>query len=96
MTTDFASPSSSRLIVKRNGVVATERGIGTHPPVGRHGSWPIRVRAVVRDLPDRWLVELAIPLAGFDARAMTEPVWGFNLARFCRWRWRAAMPASRA
>ena len=69
-------------MIKPNGVVVAERGIATDPPIGARRVWPVEIRAAVSALPDRWIVEAAIPLPAFDAAALAEPVWGFNVARF--------------
>ena len=80
-TATGSSDDLYHLVVKRNGVVIAERGVGVTPPVGRHAPWPVQVHAVVRDMAARWVVELAIPLSGFSGSDRPLPVWGFNVAR---------------
>jgi hypothetical protein len=70
------------VVIKPNGVVVAERGVGTDPPIGARRVWAVEIRAAVSTLPDRWIVEAAIPLPAFDAAALGDPVWGFNIARF--------------
>lgn len=70
------------LLVKHNGVVIAQRGVGVDPPIGERAAWPVRARAYVSDFRDRWIVELAIPLSAFEGWALAEPVWGLNIARF--------------
>jgi len=77
-----ASEDLYHVVIKPNGVVVAERGVGTDPPIGARRVWAVEIRAAVSALPDRWIVEAAIPLPAFEAAALAEPVWGFNVARF--------------
>ena len=77
-----ASEDLYHVVIKPNGVVVAERGVGTDPPIGGRRVWAVEVRAAVSALSDRWIVEAAIPLPAFDAAALAQPVWGFNIARF--------------
>jgi len=79
-----ASEDLYHIVVKPNGVVVAERGVATAPPIGARSIWAVQVRAAVSALPDRWIVEAAIPLPAFDASALAEPIWGFNVSRFQR------------
>ncbi len=69
------------IVVKANGAVLTERGLGCLSDVAPHGDWPANVLAAVDDRshPDRWTVEIRIPLAALDSRA---EILGVNFARF--------------
>ena len=69
------------LTVKANGIVVTERGVASDPPLGESQPWPVAVKAAVGRLADAWTVELAIPLSAFGP-AGQEVVWGVNFARF--------------
>jgi len=72
------------LLVKPNGVLLTEKGIHTDPPLGRAQPWPVAAKVAVNPIgPDdrRWVVEIAIPLDAFG-QAGQEPFWGVNFARF--------------
>ncbi len=67
------------LVVKCNGVILAERGIGAEP--ARVKPWPVRVRSAVAKDKKLWVVELAIPLKAFGPDG-TEPLWGINFTRF--------------
>jgi len=69
------------IVVKANGAVVTERGVPCLAQVAGHSAWPANVIAAVDEQahPDRWTVEIRIPLRSLGARA---EVCGINFARF--------------
>ena len=67
------------LIVKSNGIVVAERGIGAFP--GSVCPWSVRIKSAVKKYDGLWIVELAIPLKSFGAEAKS-PLWGINFTRF--------------
>jgi hypothetical protein len=69
------------IVVKANGAVISERGTPCLAGVARHSGWPAGVTAALDDtaLPDRWTVEIRIPLAALGNPATT---WGVNFGRF--------------
>ncbi len=69
------------IAVKPNGVLLTERGVQTSPPLGRAGPWSVSATVAVARQADVWIVELAIPLEAFGA-AGKERFWGVNFTRF--------------
>ncbi|MFQ6049302.1 MAG: hypothetical protein ACE5K7_08060, partial [Phycisphaerae bacterium] len=78
-------PGSGQLyhvVVKHNGVLISERGVGVSPPIGAHGPWPAGIQARVVDAADRWIVEMAIPLSAFDEAGRSSNIWGLNIGRF--------------
>jgi hypothetical protein len=80
----FAARSTEdlyHLAVKANGVVLTERGVHTDPPLGAASPWPVAARVAVAKLKDAWSVEMRIPLTAFGGGRLPE-VWGINFARF--------------
>lgn len=72
------------IVVKLNGAVIAEQGFPPLRSVAACRAWPGRVRAAVDDRthPDRWSVEIAIPL---DALAPRRRLFGFNVARYNPW-----------
>ena len=71
------------LAVKANGVLLTERGVQTDPPLGRSGPWPVAAKVAVRTEPRLRVVELAIPLAAFgDPAKAAGAFWRINFTRF--------------
>ena len=71
------------LVVKANGAVVTERGIGCRPPIGAVRPWPAGAKAAVdaKGRPDRWFVEICVPWASFGPEAKKQPWWGINFTR---------------
>lgn len=67
------------LVVKSNGVVLAERGIGAEEHKVR--PWPVRLQSAVKRGEKLWVVELAIPLDSFGTDGLS-PVWGINFTRF--------------
>jgi len=69
------------LIVKPNGVLIGERGVGSDPPLGRVRPWATFASVAISERPGAWAVELAIPLAAFGDGAK-EAFWGVNFTRY--------------
>jgi hypothetical protein len=70
------------LVIKTNGAVVSERGIGWHPPTGPRRVWSADVRVAVSPVRDGvWLIEGSVPFAAFDAEALRRGVWGVDFAR---------------
>jgi hypothetical protein len=71
------------LVVKANGAVVTERGIGCRPPIGAHRNWPADVRVGIKAASgaDRWFVEVQVRRDSFGGDARRRPYWGINFAR---------------
>lgn len=71
------------ILVKSNGVILTEKGIHTDPPLGKAQAWPANATVAVKADAERklWVVELAIPLSAFGA-GPTPTLWGVNFTRF--------------
>ena len=69
------------VVVKANGAVVTERGVACLDQVAEHAEWPAGVIAAIDDTsqPNRWTVEIRIPLASLPTPAS---VWGVNFARY--------------
>ncbi|MCD4699659.1 MAG: DUF4091 domain-containing protein, partial [Phycisphaerae bacterium] len=67
------------LVVKSNGVVLAERGVGAEEHKVR--PWPVRLRSAVAMGEKLWVVELAIPLDSFGPDE-PSPIWGINFTRF--------------
>ncbi len=79
---DAAGPGNLyHAIVKANGVLLTERGVHTDPPLGQAGPWPVAAAVAVGRQEDAWVVEMAIPLASFGEEAKAR-FWGANFTRF--------------
>ena len=70
------------IVVKANGAVLAERGIGWQPPTGPRRIWSVDIKAAVSTPPGQWHIEVAVPLAAFPADARRQPVWGIDFARF--------------
>ena len=70
------------IAVKPSGTYLAEKGIRFDPPCGAHKPWPADIDVATRVLPDRWTVELRIPLASFEQGAAEHTTWGFNLTRY--------------
>jgi hypothetical protein len=69
------------LVIKPNGVLIAERGIGCDPPLGKVGQWASGATVAVAREAQSWTVELAIPLASFGQAGKSE-FWSVNFARF--------------
>jgi hypothetical protein len=69
------------IAVKANGVLLTERGVHTDPPLGVATAWPVAASVAVTKQDKLWVVELAIPLSAFGP-AGKETFWGVNFTRF--------------
>ena len=71
------------MVVKPNGILVAERGVGTDPPLGAAQPWPAGATVAAAVMPDRhvWIIELAVPRSAFGARADAR-FWGANFARF--------------
>ena len=94
------------LVVKANGGVIAERGIGCRPPIGPHRPWTAEAQVGVgaRSAAGRWFVEVRIPWASFGSEARQVAWWGINFARlhsrsgdYSTWsgaRWNAYTPAT--
>ncbi len=67
------------LVVKCNGVVLVERGVGAEER--QAGPWPVRVRSAVARGEKLWVVELTIPLDSLGPDA-ASPIWGIDFTRF--------------
>jgi hypothetical protein len=69
------------IVVKANGAVISEQGFPCLNRVASHARWTGEVIAAIDDesQPDRWTVEIRIPLSALDERA---DVLGINFARF--------------
>ncbi len=59
-----------------------EQGIGTTPPTGRRRVWAADIQHAARAYPDRWVAEVRIPRAAFEADLSAGRIWGVNFARF--------------
>ncbi len=70
------------LLIKANGVVTSERGIGCDPPTGRHAPWPSDVSVQVKHLSDAWSAEVKLPLASLPPETHAQAVWALNVARY--------------
>ncbi len=69
------------LVVKSNGVLVSERGVASRPPLGAARPWSAGARVAVRRYEGVWTAELAVPLAAFGPGG-AEAEWGVNFARF--------------
>lgn len=71
------------ILVKCNGVLLTEKGIHTDPPLGKASAWPANATVAVKKLEKEkiWVVEMAIPLSSFGEGALPG-LWGVNFTRF--------------
>ncbi|MCK4602662.1 MAG: hypothetical protein KAU28_09360, partial [Phycisphaerae bacterium] len=69
------------IVVKANGVLVTERGVNTDPPLGKARPWPAAARVAITSQENTWFVELAIPLEAFGKKARAA-FWGVNFMRF--------------
>ena len=73
--------TSSDIVDTANGVLLTERGVHTDPPLGAAVAWPVAASVAVAKQDKLWVVELAIPLSAFGP-AGKESFWGVNFTRF--------------
>ena len=69
------------VIVKPNGVLIAERGIGCEPPLGRTEPWSPLAAVAIAGQDGAWTLELAIPLAAFGPDGQ-EPFWRANFTRY--------------
>jgi len=69
------------LVVKPNGVLISERGVRSSPPLGRVTSWAPFASVAISTRPDAWTVELAVPLSAFG-RGAEERFWRVNFMRY--------------
>ena len=69
------------IVLKANGVLVTERGVSSRPPLGVSLPWGAKVAAAVSQHKEFWLAELAIPLSAFGPGAKAD-LWGVNFTRF--------------
>ncbi len=69
------------IVVKANGVLLAERGVGCQPPLGTVQPWSAAASVAVSRQKDVWIVELAIPRSAFGS-AGKESFWGINFTRF--------------
>jgi hypothetical protein len=67
--------------IKPSGLLVARRGCRSEPPIGDSRTWSCGARVAVSVQADVWVVELAIPLAAFDADARHNRVWGVNVTR---------------
>lgn len=70
------------IVIKRTGMVLTERGVRVEPPCGTSIPWPTGVEAAALDHGDHWTAELRIPLSSFEPATTHGAIWGFNVTRF--------------
>ena len=69
------------IAVKPNGVLLTERGVHTEPPLGAAGPWSVSASVAIGRQDKVWIVEMAIPLSAFG-EAGQERFWAVNFTRF--------------
>ena len=69
------------IVVKANGILITERGVRSEPPLGRVRSWSSGASVAVAPQDKLWVVEMAIPRSAFGP-AGKEQFWGVNFTRF--------------
>ena len=83
LNTGTRSPADLyHIAVKPSGTYLTEKGIRLRPPCGPVEPWPADIDVATGVFPDRWTVELRIPLASFEDAAPEHTVWGFNITRY--------------
>jgi len=79
---DAASPEELyHIVVKANGVLLTERGVRTDPPLGQVRPWPVSAVVATSKGQKLWIAELAVPLSAFGPEARAR-YWGANFTRF--------------
>ena len=69
------------IVVKANGVIVTERGVSSDPPLGVSKPWAAKASVAVGREEKFWTVEMAIPFSAF-AETSKQPLWGVNFTRF--------------
>ncbi|MFP4353486.1 MAG: hypothetical protein ACLFUJ_00065 [Phycisphaerae bacterium] len=69
------------LLIKPNGVLRSEIGIHSDPPLGPAAPWPVPARVAIGREQDAWIVELQLPLSAFPGQA-DQRFWGVNFTRF--------------
>ena len=69
------------LVVKPNGVLVTERGVRTDPPLGKTVHWSPAATVAIGRQNGAWTVEMSVPLAAFgeDGKAA---FWRANFTRY--------------
>jgi hypothetical protein len=69
------------IVVKPNGAVLAQRGVGARPSLGAVGAWSGPSSVAVGKTAEGWTVEMAIPLAAFGPEGQS-PLWGVNFVRY--------------
>jgi len=69
------------MVVKPNGVLVAERGVGCRPPLGKTAPWLSGAAVATGRQQGCWVVEMAIPLASFGPRGR-EGFWRVNFMRY--------------
>ncbi len=69
------------ILIKPNGVMIQEMGIGTDPPLGKTRPCALGAKLAIGRDKDVWIVELKIPRSGFGVDGKEE-FWGVNFMRF--------------
>jgi hypothetical protein len=71
------------LVVKANGAVVTERGIGCSPPIGASDRWlaDVRVGVDATAVAGRWFVEIRLGWSSFEKDVAGTGCWGINFTR---------------
>ncbi|MBL7220525.1 MAG: DUF4091 domain-containing protein [Phycisphaerae bacterium] len=69
------------IVVKPNGVLLAQRGVRSHPPLGKSAPWPAEIQLAVARHEKLWVVEMAIPLSSIP-EAEGKRFWGINFTRF--------------
>jgi len=69
------------IVVKPNGVMLSERGVRSDPPLGKAVLWPVQAQLAVARHPGLWVVEMSIPLSALPG-GQAERFWGVNFTRF--------------
>ncbi len=68
------------LVVKPGGVIVSERGISTEPPLGAWAPWAAGAKVAVARHGEAWFIECSVPRAAFGP-AGRERLWAVNFAR---------------
>ena len=77
-----ASPEDLyHIVVKPNGIMIQEKGIGCQPPLGASGRVNFGAEVAVGRSRNEWIVELKIPRSAFGRDGAAE-FWGVNFIRF--------------
>ncbi len=69
------------LVVKSNGAVVAEKGVGCDPPLGATEPWGAKISVAVGKFDDFWTVEIRAPLEAFGERGGAK-FWGINFTRY--------------